>query len=141
MLPLVKKAKPPRRRSAKPQIEASPSPFAVHNPDIDPFEISGIPTGKEYQWIAISVLGEPVDDGWLANFHRTGWKTVPPKRHPNFKSDDKFLTRYGLRLYERKIPKNRPALTDANLAAIKQSKDMDMRYGMDKDPYNAGILE
>lgn len=119
----VKKSAPRRRKKASP-IDPAPSPFFSKfiDPASDPYEIHA-PAGKEYQWIAIAVLGEPVDDGWLENFRRKGWKRVLAKRHPQFTSPDKYITRDGLRLYERKIPKDRPALTEANLAAIKQFND------------------
>lgn len=120
--------KPKRRKVAVPTEEFPESKFPREDA-VDYYEIPNaeIPVGKEYQWIAVSVMGIGASRANAFQHKASGWRPVPFKRHAKRFVGRSESTRHvvigGLQLFERKIPKSRPALTEANLAALKMVQD------------------
>lgn len=105
-------------KKAKPAIEPAQQDFS-HDPYFIPAD--QIPKGWEYQWFCIAVNGIERDPRIIA-IETKDWRAVPRTRHKQY-SGFRHIVLDGLKLYERRIPKDRPALTEANLAAIKQYEE------------------
>lgn len=90
---------------------------------IDPYEIppSIIPSGWEYQWNAISVVGNAdVLQTQTLQMHENGWRPVPASRHPGRfvpVGSAGAIIRGGLRLEERPKALSQEARNEELLAA------------------------
>lgn len=96
----------------------------------DPFDTTGIvPAGWEYQWIAVTVVG----DGDIARplalqFHDGGFRPVPQERHDGkfMMSGTKGATVYGGQmLMERPVMLGEEAREDEYRKAVQQTRDRD----------------
>lgn len=130
------------RKSAREPVRTSARPGEVIGRDgevlsrrrdqrsSDPFDTTGIvPKGWEYQWVAISVVGNSdIVRPLNLEFHDNGWRPVPANRHPGrfMAKEETGATVYGGQmLMERPESLCNEARDDDYRKAVQQMRDRD----------------
>lgn len=83
--------------------------------------------GRDYQWLTISVMQQPVDGAVLMDAHQAGWRPERtkdwPELMPEGTSPDAPVERFGMRLMGRPDHLSHEALRETYDRARKQEKD------------------
>lgn len=95
----------------------------------DPFEVIGAaPKGKTYQWVAREVLGQS-DFAQYDRMVASGWRAVPPKRHPRMQARKGEIVLDGQVLMERSEQLTDAARERETKSALDMIKDLRGRRG------------
>jgi hypothetical protein len=96
-----------RKAKARKAKRVSRTRRVVQSQPADIFEIEP-PKGKQYQWVAVSVLGQKQN----INTQIKGWRPVPRARHrKRFPGKGGHIILEGLQLFERRKPKDECCFT------------------------------
>lgn len=82
--------------------------------------------GWDYQWITVSVHGQPVEPAAIAEYFEGGWRPVPATEFPELLppgTNTETIDRFGSRLFWRPIHLTQQAKAEDYEAAKQQERD------------------